>query len=229
MAVAANQGRVMARAVNPDTAKHDNVLRVLELLALASPTTRPRVLFPNISAADVIGTEISSTYSFSTVWADIQNMIKTASAGDPADEIKLTKAQAENLLLLRNPPMHLLNTPAMLKLDITPDVFSSMIARYSMLLTIVFGDVFAHAVNRGGTDLAGLASQRRCSALKGKHLFELMANRLATIHIHPLIDPRIILIKTAVHYTPKQEDVISSCYTLLFITILCFSVVTILC
>lgn len=190
MAAAANQGRVMARAVNPDSAKHDNVLRVLEVLPLADPATRPRVLFPNITAADVIGTEISSTYSFSTVWAEIQNMIKLAAAGDAADEIKLTKAQAENLLLLRNPPMHLLNTPASLKMDITPDVFSAMIARYSTLLAIVYGDTLAHAVNRSGTDLAGLASQRRCAALKGKHLFELLTNRLAIIHIHPLIDPR---------------------------------------
>ena len=180
-------GRETAIFLRSTPAKEAAVRRLVETLALAPDHTGARQLFTNLRPTDAITMDVSGTYDMSAIIVRIRNMMRLAAKHIDKDEVKLTDDQWRRLLLLDDPPLHLLNTAAMLNTELGPDTFSDMAARAASIIGLVYGKPLEDAIKTAGVALASFAKTAAAKALTTQDLFDLLSRRLTNAFASPLI------------------------------------------
>ena len=180
-------GRETAMFLRSNQDKETAVRRLLETLALAPDHTGARQLFTNLRPTDAVTMDVSGAYDMSAIIVRIRNMMRLAAKHIDKDEVKLTDDQWRRLLLLDDPPLHLLNTAAMLKTELGPDTFSDMAARAAPIIGLVYGKPLEDAITTAGVDLATFAKTDGAKALTTQDLFDLLSRRLTNAFASPLI------------------------------------------
>ena len=210
-------GRQTALLLRSSQTKEAAVRRLLENLALAPDHTGARQLFTNLRPTDAISLDVSGAYDLSAIIVRIRNRMRLAANNIDKDEIKLTDDQWRQILLLDDPPLHLLNTAAMLKTELGPDTFSDMAARAASVIGLVYGRPLEDAINAAGVSLAHLAKTDSAKALTTKDLFDLLSRRLTNAFASPLIydggatdairaRPLADRVLEALRFTKQSED-----------------------